>query len=200
MASLLIAVAIITKEDLLGPLFAISDDLERAKDELRSNDDSYSRRNYIRVLFASIELAIYLLKRTVLIAASSESGALTFAELAMLREQAFSLDENGKVRIRENFLRVADNLRFTIGCVEKGFGLSLNFDVANKHWADFKQAIKIRNRITHPKTHQDLDITDEEIAVAKRVGDWFSEFVIDWFRKFLVTAKPVYEIDAGLLC
>jgi hypothetical protein len=195
-ASHRIAMGTITKDDLTGPLYAISDDLERAKNDLTTNDDSYSRRNYIRVLFASIELGIYLLNRTVLVAATGGSGPLTFADLVMLREQTFNLDESGQVRIRDKFLRLADNLRFTVRCVEKGFGLSLNFDAAGTHWDDFKHATKVRNRITHPKSHQDLQVTDQEIALAQRVGDWFSGFIVDWFQKFIVAAKPAYEVDS----
>jgi hypothetical protein len=186
--------AIITKEDLIGPLYAISDDLERAERDSVFNDDSYSRRNYIRVLFACINLGIYLLKRTVLVAASSKSDPLTFAELVLLREQTFSLEKNGEVRMRNKFLGLAENLRFTTRCVEKGFGISLTFDSGGKGWDAFKRAIKIRDRITHPKTYQDLDVTDEEIELAKRVGTWFSEFLTDWFGKFVPTIKPVYEI------
>jgi hypothetical protein len=99
--------ATIKKEDLTGPLFAISDDLERAEKDLISTDDSYSRRNYIRVLFAAIDLGIYLLKRTILVAASSGSDPLTFAELVVLREQVFSVDETGHARTRDKFLRLS---------------------------------------------------------------------------------------------
>ena len=54
---------IMSIEELTKPLFAISDDLERSEKELLANDNSYSRRNYIRALFAAIELSIFVLKQ-----------------------------------------------------------------------------------------------------------------------------------------
>lgn len=94
--------AIIRTEELTKPLFAISDDLERPKKELVAFDDSYSRRNYIRALFASIELTIYVMKRTLLIASSSSMGELTFEEIALLREESFDLRDNDTSEPRKN--------------------------------------------------------------------------------------------------
>jgi hypothetical protein len=187
--------AIIKIEELTKPLFAISDDLERAEKELLANDDSYSRRNYIRALFAAIELAIYVLKRTLLVASSSGPGKLSFSELALLREETFDLKENGQVRTQKKFLRIADNLRFTTQCMAKGFGLSLKLNTADRSWDDFKKAVEIRNRITHPKGHQEFDVSKQEAELAIRVGHWFAAFVGAWFREFIATGKPVYETE-----
>ena len=188
---------IMSIEELTKPLFAISDDLERSEKELLANDNSYSRRNYIRALFAAIELSVFVLKQTFLVAASSCPGKLTFAELALLREETFDLENTGKVRTQKKFLKIADNLRFTIRCVEKGFGLSLNFNPGDRNWDDFKKTMEIRNRITHPKGHKDFDVSRQEAELAVRVGHWFAEFLKDWFHQFIATVKPVYESAAA---
>ena len=76
---------ILKTEELTQPLLVISDDLERAAKDLRARDDPYSRRNYVRVLFAAIELTLYIQKQTILIAASNSSGSLTQRGLPLLR-------------------------------------------------------------------------------------------------------------------
>jgi hypothetical protein len=157
-------------EELTKPLFAISDDLKRSESELLANDDSYSRRNYIRALFAAIELSVFVLKRTLLVAASSCPSKLTSADLDLLREETFDLDNTGKVRTQKKFLKLADNLRFTIRCVDKHFGLSLRFNPGDRNWVDFKKTLAIRNRITHPKGHKDFHVSREEAELAVRVG------------------------------
>ncbi|TKB62353.1 MAG: hypothetical protein E8D49_01195 [Nitrospira sp.] len=188
---------IMSIEELTKPLFSISDDLQRSEKELLANDDSYSRRNYIRALFAVIELSVFVLKRTLLIAALSCPRKLTFAERALLHEETFDLTNTGEVRTQKKFLKLADNLRFTIQCVDKHFGLSLNFNPGDRNWKDFKETLKIRNRITHPKGHKDFDVSKEEAELAVRVGHWFEEFLKDWFLQFIATVKPVYESDAA---
>ena len=184
-------------EELTKPLFAISDDLERSERDLLANDNSHSRRNYIRTVFAAIELSVFVLKQTLLVAASSCPGKLTFVELAVRREETFDLKNTGEVRTQKNFLKLADNLRFTIRCVNKHFGLSLRFNPGDRNWVDFKNTLEIRNRITHPKGHKDFDVSSEEAELAVRVGHGFKEFLMDWFHQFIATVKPVYESDAS---
>jgi hypothetical protein len=50
-----------TLEELfIEPLNILAEDVERAEKEMDANDDQYSRRNYIRALFAMIEGTLYL--------------------------------------------------------------------------------------------------------------------------------------------
>lgn len=179
--------AIIKLEDLKKPILALSDDVNRAEKEMVANDDSYSRRNHIRALFAMIEGTIYILKQTVLIAASSGPGPLSIAELALLQEKNFFLTEKGTPRVKDQFPKTKDNLLFTKSCLEKAFGYSLDLNATPNNWKDFKEAIAIRNRITHPKGLQDFEVSKEESELAIKVGRWFDAFVVDWFKQFLTT-------------
>lgn len=188
--------AIMKHEHLTKPLVALSDDLERAEKDLIANEDSYSRRNHIRALFAMVEGSIYILKQTVLVAASSGTGPFSRAELAVLREETFDLKDNGHARTQKKFLKVAANLRFTKRCLEKAFGYSLEFNATPTSWDDFTNAIKIRNRVTHPKGLQDFEVSKEESELARRVGHWFTAFVGDWFGQFVATARAVYEDES----
>ncbi len=174
-------------EDLMKPVLALSDDVDRAEREVVANKDSYSRRNHIRALFAMIEGTIYILKQTVLIAASSGPGPLSTDELALLQERNFFLDEKGTPKSKNNFLRTAANLRFTRSCLKKAFGYSLDLSDTPDNWNEFEKAIGVRNRITHPKGLQDFDVSEEESELAARVAHWFDDFVIDWFKQTLST-------------
>lgn len=182
--------AIIKLEDLKKPLLALSDDVNRAEREMVANNDSYSRRNHIRALFAMIEGTIYILKQTVLMAASSGPGPLSIAELALLQEKTFYLTDRGTIDVKDQFPKIKNNLLFTKGCLEKAFGYSLDLNATPKNWVDFKDAITIRNRITHPKGLQAFEVSKGESELAIRVSRWFDAFVVDWSKQF-VTTHPV---------
>jgi hypothetical protein len=156
---------IIKTDELTKPLFVLSDDLERAEKDLIANDDSYSRRNYIRVLFAAIELTMFVQKQTILIAASDGLGLMKDADLHRLRKK----DHNP----------LADRFLFITRSVEKGFGLSLTSHTTGPGWDDFTNAIALRNRITHPKKHQDFEISDaeRELVIRVVVGLWDSSAI-----------------------
>lgn len=187
--------AIIKLEDLEKPLLALSDDVDRAEKEMVVNDDSYSRRNYIRALSAMIEGTIYILKRTVLLAASTGPGALSIAELALLKEESFYLTDNGVPKVQKKYTKTSDNLLFTKSCLEKAFGYSLDLNATPDNLKEFKQAISIRNRITHPKELHEFEVSKEESELARRVYQWFGTFVADWFRQFITTHPIVEEAE-----
>ena len=41
------------------------------------------------------------------------------------------------------------------------------------------EAIKIRNRITHPKEVNDITISDDELLIIKKVNEWFNGIIKD---------------------
>ena len=55
------------------------------------------------------------------------------------------------------------------------------FDLSNQHreWADFTGAVKIRDRITHPKIAEDLAISDNEMLLVLSSSTWFNERFAD---------------------
>jgi len=51
-----------------------------------------------------------------------------------------------------------------------------NFGVEG--WANLKQTIQLRNRITHPKAVTDLTVSAEDITRARSAFFWFSELMV----------------------
>jgi hypothetical protein len=180
--------------DFLEPLYALSDDVDRAAKEMDSGDDPYLRRNYVRTVFAMIEGTIYLLKQILIEADSSKQaqsvGKLSTGELALLGEKTFNVTDKGEVRDQPKYLSTAANLRFTMKCIEKVFKHKVDLNDADA-WKNLENAVVVRNRITHPKKLGDLEVSKTEAEQAKRVSQWFTKFVIDWFGQFLSGAKVV---------
>ncbi len=192
---LVLVMPIIKNKELFEPILALIDDLERTEKDLDANDDPYCRRNYVRALFAMIDGTVYVLKQTILIAASNDPRQLLIAEHVLLREESFDLKENGDVRSHKKFPKLADNLLFTKRQLEKHFAYSLDIDTKSTDWSDFKKAIEIRHRVTHPKKIEEFDLSKDEIALAKRVGHWFGTFMVEWTRQFASSAKPIHKAD-----
>jgi len=118
-----------------------------------------------------IEGSTYLLKQTALTAAITSRIPLTPAEYALMAEETFDLDTSGKPRSAPKFLRLADNLKFTVECVNRVFRTELKLDVAGSSWSDFKTAVEIRNRITHPKSAADFEVSEAEVSCCRRMSE-----------------------------
>jgi hypothetical protein len=111
------------------------------------------------------------------------------AELAILLEEKYSLENNGEVRVEEkNFQRFVPNLKFAFKAFAKSHGSSHIFDASK---APLKEFEDLRNRLTHPKKLVDLTVTDSDIEVTQRVWNWFSKEIHDVATSMRLESLPV---------
>jgi hypothetical protein len=59
--------------------------------------------------------------------------------------------------------------------------------LSDNRFNDFKESIKMRNRITHPKSGKDVFITGNDIQMVISAGDWYHEFTVEIFSGDLLT-------------
>ena len=151
----------------------LSNDLIASGAELTKPNTQFRRRTLVRSFFAQVEGEAFLRKRFAL--EQREGGDVEFsaAEFAILREEQYDLNNKGAVRTQQKFLKLADNLRFSFRAFAKAFGSSYSLDVSGSGWQSFKNAIDIRNRITHPKRLSDLNITEDNMKDIFAAIDWY---------------------------
>lgn len=169
--------------DVRKQIVPMLEDSNWAEKQLESMDSQFTRRAYVRSVFAMIEGTLWVLKQTVLNAqtGAGEARPFTLAEYALLSEITYSLKGNGEAREHPKYLRLPENLRFVFGVISKYFDPDLTLAVDTRAWEDFLAAHSVRNRITHPKTPDEFNISDLEIAVCKRTTAWFYKLVLEIF-------------------
>lgn len=136
-----------------------------------SNTD---RRLIVRSTFSFIEGMLFQLKQLSLVAAAEKKRPLLPEEIAMAKEVDYELDESGAIKPVKAKLRFKGNFRFAFKLFIKSNALDQKFmpDLGGREWNKLVNALKIRDRITHPKSESDLNISDEEIQNALLVYDW----------------------------
>jgi len=181
-------------KDIMNPLFVLLEDAHSAEQFLDENDTQFTRRAYIRSIFAYIEGTVWILKQTCLKAKPiSGNKRISLAEHALLSEETYELKSNGEPKTQTKFLRLPDNLKFTFGLINKLFKTSIDLGVGKKEWDNFLKALEIRHRITHPKESQAFEISDKEIQICKEVCSWFNELVHACFERISQISKKVAE-------
>ncbi len=161
-------------QQILDILPTLVDDVKIAEEKL--DDQQYSRRVYVRTLFAMIEGVIYAMK-VALFGIGRSSGSLKVPDLVVLKESTFDLSSKGEVQEKAKYFRVSDNLKFTIKSVKRVLGSSIDLGVGTQNWMNFVGAVKIRNAVTHPKNLSDLTISDEDLECIRSVNVWFNQIV-----------------------
>lgn len=133
------------------------------------------KRSAYRAMFAWIEGYVYGMKQVVLRAYMVGTAIeLSRSELSFLYEETYSIDK-GKTRTKNVFVRLESNIRFTFSVFERIYNLEPMIDAGSQDWQNFCSAIEVRNRLTHPKAAEDLNVTEKELMLLTFVLNWFSQ-------------------------
>jgi len=160
--------------ELFSMVKILAEDADHARAVMDQEHTDYSRRVYVRAVFAWIEGVCFLMRQYVLRERLREPiSADAIPELAALMEDTYTVNDAGQVKISDLRTPTPNNLIFSILALSHARGFPLQIDKSGKNWQDYRRALKIRDRITHPKTAEALKITDEELQVIRETHGWF---------------------------
>lgn len=145
-------------------------DVIAASEHLAQTDDQTRRRNFIRASFAAIEGLVWLLRSHVLSVADS-MGYLDPLDVLALRDIGYSVNDNGVLRSTSQYMPLTTAIKYAIRRAQ-AIAPDIAVDYGDAGWSKLLEAIKVRHRVTHPKTADDLIITSEELESSSRALAW----------------------------
>jgi hypothetical protein len=167
---------------------ALIADSREARLAVETTDSQFGRRTWLRAFFAFVEGAVYARRRVVLEMHNHlhrgdySRPSLTHAELMLLEGSDYELEDNGHVRKRSRgFQPTLKYIRFVFDTYFKFYGRPNPIDFGGGGWRRFREAYEVRNRITHPKRLEDLEISDAELAALGSANRWFFDHVFKQF-------------------
>lgn len=153
--------------DLLEVLLA---DIALAYRVLEAERESqYLRRCVVRAIFSFIEAAIECVKvelRSTLRLGYYPEHALTPKERETLGTLAAIGASSGK------FLPLDQNVKRTFRLAAKIWELDFRLATSSSDFRDFQAAKTARNRLTHPRTFYDVQVTDHDMHCYTVAGMW----------------------------
>ncbi len=111
-----------------------------------------ARRNLIRAEFAFIDAGLHVIKY---MGAGGDEHKIP-----------------QKTPAKEGMINAYDNLADKLK-------IPIKFKRNNAGWDAMTKAIKIRDRITHPKKPSDLVISDSDMKIFKRAVEWFATAMVE---------------------
>ena len=96
-------------------------------------------------------------------------------EETVLRAEAPYIKGNGKLGTSSRFYASIDNLSFSLQLARKRFGDFVFCSKQDARWNSVLVFVDIRNRLTHPKRIQDLEISEKEVRALNEAQDWLRE-------------------------
>lgn len=150
------------------------DVMTHSVETLSSEKDKYLSRRYF-----TISTAIYI--EAIIVGAESASTLTRVIKRESInKKETKTMFKNIVTQIPGN--RTSDNVdrrsfsdrvKNGLRSIAKVTGHTFDLSTQNFEWETFNKAIKIRDRIVHPKTPSDLLITDSELYQVITAGTWF---------------------------
>jgi hypothetical protein len=145
-------------------------DVLAARERLSTSDSQTARRDVVRASLAAMEGLIWEAREHVREVLAGTDQLSPVANLA-LRELSYVVSEKGQLIEQMRSVPLLTAIRFVVSQAKIiSPEISVAFSAAG--WADLRQAIDIRNRITHPKPYQDLAISDHDLDVVGSGLSW----------------------------
>lgn len=152
-------------------------DLKQAKYHLEELDNQFYRRAFCKAFLSYIEGTANGFREIVLILLAAEGADPTEKEKWFLTERKDKIADDGVIVSIPHFAPILESLTYLIEEFSSlRFG-DFEFDKKDENWFGLTQALKIRNRITHPKDVIDLHISDKELESLKRSSEWFCNLI-----------------------
>ncbi|MBJ6121393.1 hypothetical protein JAO74_06270 [Sphingomonas sp. BT553] len=181
----------------------LADDVIRAYASLDQQKDAPNRRNVIRSVFVAIEGLVWTCREHVRDTAASLDELTPLANLA-LREMTYTVTEQGLLLEQVRFITLPAMLRLVTRQAQS-LATELSVDFGGPGWAALKTAMAIRNRVTHPKSLDDLTVTIHDLSTVRTSFQWIAStttYIMEMMNARLLQhntdmAEIMKRLDAG---
>jgi len=139
-------------------------------------NEQFIKRSFVRTTFAAIEGIMNVLKQSILGCYKIGMIELAKKDFERLVETEESFES---LLIKPKRIPLKDMMKFIYTTYSNNMkNREMIIDVNSPEWMAFCEGIKIRDRLTHPKTVNDLIVTQEELNALLVASKWFFELVM----------------------
>ncbi|BBL56539.1 hypothetical protein [Methylomonas koyamae] len=145
------------------------------------NDPSeFWSRTFIKTTVSLIEAEIFLLKQEILHYCGNNQIQLSPELLLFLNNKKYEINSSGQITERLLQVRVTDDIRFVFGQILSIKGHKPQKDFEDAGWSKVISTIAVRNRLTHPKSVDDMNISKQEVNDCKLAFNWCISNVVHY--------------------
>tara|TARA_A200000113_G_scaffold220661_1_gene231179 strand:+ start:538 stop:1125 length:588 start_codon:yes stop_codon:yes gene_type:complete len=156
---------------------------EKQEDGSTLAEHEFNARQLVRAGFAYIEGVSFAMKIAAIDDAIENGIELTQAEIDFAFEVSHQLNEKGNVVEVSAHINLTKNIKFAFNLYSKAHSLNQSFDAGLTWWSDLKKAIKIRDRLMHPRSPENLDIEPNEVITVISAVRGFEALLVEYIGK-----------------
>ncbi|MDR7298603.1 hypothetical protein J2X16_003966 [Pelomonas aquatica] len=141
-------------------------------------DYEYHARQLVRAIFAYVEAVTFSVKAWSAGYCMENDLEISPQERYFATDTEYELNDRGEVVETVAKISLARNIRFALSINRKAHGISEPFDASVEWWSCMRKAIRVRDRLTHPKLPGDLDVTGDDVVDALKAKAGFEKEVM----------------------
>lgn len=162
-------------------------DVIAAMQRQSDSDTQSTRRELVRTLFAAIEGLVWTYRQHV-VQAAGELEILTPEEDLAFSEKSVVVTDQGKIVEQTKFMPLLAVIRLTTRLALRiNATIEARFDGAD--WDKFRKALKVRHRVTHPKSNADLLLDTEDVLICLAAFDWLFQLCLSAMMSVTVALR-----------
>ena len=152
---------------------ALADDVDVCQRYLQQDDLPATRRQLVRAIFALIEASTYYGKREALGVARDKGHKVHVLAEAALLDVGYAVSSKGKIEAQSARIPLANNIKLSLRALATFVAPGFDPPFGDSGWEKLRLAIRIRDRLTHPKSLKDLEVSDEDLATVRAGFNWY---------------------------
>jgi hypothetical protein len=159
----------------------LHNELVRLGEQIKlENDKSELKRNYIRTFFSMVEVISYRTRQILLYKHDQKEIVLSNEEIILLNEKSIGIDPNGNIKTKERYFNFESFFKFTYKTYSRRKKKDSLYKglISDIRYSCFRDALEIRNRITHPKGPESILVSKAEFDNISEAHDWYHNFII----------------------
>ncbi|MGF1656417.1 MAG: hypothetical protein ACFCU3_05490, partial [Verrucomicrobiales bacterium] len=148
------------------------EDVRISRDSAVRTQAQHDRRNFVRSVFAMIEVSSFLLKMGFIAFASQRGIELEKKDVDKLKVEVWHHAGLPEAAVHERSLSLVENFKYSLAAFARIQGRKYE-GPKDQDIKLFEDAQKVRNRITHPKTPNDFTISDGDFQSVDKLCEWY---------------------------
>lgn len=179
------------KDPIDSAIDELAADIEKAVSMLQHEDSQFHRRVYVRALFAYFEGITYWIRQNAIEIDKlilKRGGTIDWERHTLLYEDIPIIADNGKIEKQKQKGSFKNRFAFSVRAFSEIVQCKEN--VFDQGWQQLLTAVKIRDRLMHPKQGNDVLVSDEDVQACREGYTWFAHLVA---TKFIYYAQAMIK-------
>lgn len=138
----------------------LAEDVLQARQRMENDPTESHRREFVRATCSAIEAQSWQLKMYVTENVLTKKTT-SVHDISALKEESYAINDKGEIYVQPRGYSIKVGLRLVYSILKR-HGVPVHIDFGSADWKNIDAAVKIRNRVMHPKCMEDISVSKSE--------------------------------------